>query len=680
VSDTLGTPLGPAISDPNLTDPNITAEMETVDDSLDGPDDSLAEADGEADDDADGAGDDSSTARHDGRQRRRQAIVVVGVAVLAGIGGMLVGTQVRSPADEAASRAAPTPSRITVPVERQVLESSLVLSGEVQFNEPVTIKLAGAVGVPTDETQVITRLPAVDQVVNEGDVPFEVSGRPVFFLQGDLPMYRRLVIGTEGPDVLQLETALVRLGLAPGTVDNLFDQATADAVSALYSGQGYTPEGPNNDQREQLRLARAAVTAAEQQLSDANAALADQSQTVRPSELLQLRQAVETARAAVPRAQQTATNDNNTAAVAVSSATTERDAARVLRDAAVAARDAANVPGAIDPDTGEEFTAQERSVRTTEAATAEQALAEAEVALSTAVNQQPVIASNGAAAITTAQNELALAEAQLREANAPANTTARREAVASATQALAEARTDLAELEATAGLRIAAGEIVFLPILPSTVTQVFTSLGGAATEQLATVATTETLVVAAVSRVDSALVQVGAAVAIELRDTDIEVPGTVVSVGQPPADISPDGGDGGGGGGGAGGGSGGSGRLQVVIAPTDPSALNDFVFFGARIRLAVASTEGEVLVVPVSALSVGPGGSSRVEVETRPVTADDIGETKVVEVEVGLSAQGLTEIRPVDGGVAEGDRVVVGFETNERRNEADDESDDESGG
>ncbi len=677
MSDTLGTPSGPAISDPNITDPNITtpnitapnitAEMETVDDSL-----------AEADDEADGPGDDSSTARHDGRQRRRQAIVVVGVAVLAGIGGMLVGTQVRSPADEAASRAAPTPSRITVPVERQVLESSLVLSGEVQFNEPVTIKLAGAVGVPTDETQVITRLPAVDQVVNEGDVPFEVSGRPVFFLQGDLPMYRRLVIGTEGPDVLQLETALVRLGLAPGTVDNLFDQATADAVSAMYSDRGYTPEGPNADQREQLRLARASVTAAEQQLSDANAALADQSQTARPSELLQLRQAVDTARAAVPRAQQTATNDNNTAAVAVSSATTERDAARVLRDAAAAARDAANVPGAIDPDTGEEFTAQERSVRTTEAATAEQALAEAEVALSTAVNQQPVIASNGTAAITTAQNELALAEAQLREANAPANTTARREAVASATQALAEARTDLTELEATAGLRIAAGEIVFLPILPSTVTQVFTSLGGAATEQLATVATTETLVVAAVSRVDSALVQVGAAVAIELRDTDIEVPGTVVSVGQPPADISPDSGNGGGGGGG--GGSGGSGRLQVVIAPTDPSALNDFVFFGARIRLAVASTEGEVLVVPVSALSVGPGGSSRVEVETRPVTADDIGETKVVEVEVGLSAQGLTEIRPVDGGVAEGDRVVVGFETNERRNEADDESDDESGG
>ena len=658
MSETPGTPSGRAITDSDITSP------------IERADDSLAVGGVRVSDDALGS-DDASTSGYDGRQRRRQAMVVVGVALLAGIGGMLVGTQVRSPADEAASRSAPIPSRITVPVERQVLESSLVLSGEVQFNEPATIELAGAVGVPTDEAQVITRLPEIDQVVQEGDVPFEVSGRPVFFLQGELPMYRRLVLGTEGPDVLQLEEALTRLGLAPGTVDNLFDQATADAISTLYADRGYTPEGPNDDQREQLRLARATVTAAEQQLSDANAALADQSQTARPSEILQLRQAVDTARAAVPRAQQAATNDNNTAAVAVSSATTERDAARVLRDVAVTARDAANVPDAIDPDTGEAYTAQARNALTAEAATAEQALAGAEMALSTAVNQQPVTASNGSAAITSAQNELALAEAQLREANAPANTTARRDAVASATQTLDGARTDLAELEATAGLRIAAGEIVFLPILPSTVTQVFTGLGGAATEQLATVATSETLVVAAVSRADSALVQIGAVVTVELRDTDVEVPGTVVSVGQPPAVTTPEEGDGESGRGG----SDGSGRLQVVIAPTDPVALNEFVFFGARIRIAVASTEAEVLVVPVSALSVGPGGSSRVEIETRAVTADDAGETVVVDVEVGLSAQGLTEIRPIDGDVDVGDRVVVGFETNERRNETDDPAD-----
>jgi multidrug efflux pump subunit AcrA (membrane-fusion protein) len=185
------------------------------------------------------------------------------------------------------------------------------------------------------------------------------------------------------------------------------------------------------------------------------------------------------------------------------------------------------------------------------------------------------------------------------------------------------------------------------------------------------VATSETLVTAAVSRADSPLVEVGAAVTIELRDVSLEVPGTVLSVGAPPAATTNAGGEAGpsSSSGGGSGSSGGSGRLQVVIAPTDPSALNDFVFFGARIRIAVASTDDEVLVVPVSALSVGPDGSSRVEVEKQAVTADDRGDTVVVEVEVGLSAQGLTEVRPVEGGLAEGDRVVVGVETNERRND-----------
>jgi Putative peptidoglycan binding domain len=612
--------------------------------------------------------------RHDGRSRRRQAVLVVGVAALAGLTGVLVGRTVKSPADEAASRAAPTASRITVPVERQRLESNLVLAGEVQFNEPVEIKLAGAVGVPSGEAQVITRLPAVDQAVQEGDVPFEVSGRPVLFLQGALPMYRRLAIGTQGPDVQQLEESLARLGFAPGTIDTVFDQATADAVTAMYADDGYVPEGPTDEQRDQLRTARDALTAAETQLTEATATLGEQAGTVTGSQLLQLRQAVETARAAVPVAQQTAANDNTAAQSAINAARTERDSAVIIRDAALVVRNAADRPGAIDPETGEAYTSERRATLTSEAAQAEQALATAEVTLTTAVNQQPIILANGETAVISAQNSLVLAEAQLREATAPPDTSLRRQAVATATAGRDQARADLATLEATAGLRIAPGEIVFLPILPSNVTQVAATLGGPATNALATVATSETLVTAAVSRADSPLVEVGAAVTIELRDVSLEVPGTVLSVGAPPAEAAGStggaaGSEGGGGGGGSGAGSGGgSGRLQVVIAPTDPSALNDYVFFGAKIRIAVASTEDEVLVVPVSALSVGPDGASRVEVETREVTADDQGETTVVEVEVGLSAQGLTEIRPVDGGLAEGDRVVVGVETNERRN------------
>jgi Putative peptidoglycan binding domain len=620
-------------------------------------------------------------AKHDGRRRRRQAALVVGIAALAGVGGVVAGQQVRSPADEAASRAAPPASRITVPIEQQRLESSLILSGEVKYNDPFIIKLAGSVGVPTGEAEVLTLVPTTDQALQEGNVAFEVSGRPVIVLQGDLPMYRRWTIGTDGPDVLQLEDALQRLGYAPGTVDTVFDQATAEAVTLLYSDRGYAPEGPTAEQREQLKTAQEAVTSAETTLRDANKALTEASPTRTESELLQLRQAVGSAKAAIATAEQTAATENANARAATIAAQTSFDTSVAIRDAAAAKRDAAKRPDAIDPETGESYTVERITDLTTEAARAEQDVATALETLTTAKNNEPTIAANGSGAVQSARDALTLAELQLREATAPVNNTEGRAAVDSAAAALLQAQVDRDTLAATIGLRVSPGEIVFLPILPSTVTQVTGTLGGLANVELATVATAETSVTAAVSRADSNFVVAGAPVTIELRDVNVELPGTVLSVGEPPAPAASDGGGEGGEGGGSEGSGGTSGRLQVVVAADDPKALSEFIFSGARVRIAVASTDAEVLVVPVSAVSVGPDGSSRIEIETRAVTPDDPGATEVVEVEVGLSAQGLVEIRPTaDSAFGVGDRVVVGVETNERRNEADDASDDTAGG
>jgi hypothetical protein len=61
-----------------------------------------------------------------------------------------------------------------------------------------------------------------------------------------------------------------------------------------------------------------------------------------------------------------------------------------------------------------------------------------------------------------------------------------------------------------------------------------------------------------------------------------------------------------------------------------------------------------VLVVPVTALSVGADGSSRVQVRRGG------GGTEFVTVNPGLAAEGLVEVRPVDGGLEPGDLVVVG--------------------
>ena len=77
---------------------------------------------------------------------------------------------------------------------------------------------------------------------------------------------------------------------------------------------------------------------------------------------------------------------------------------------------------------------------------------------------------------------------------------------------------------------------------------------------------------------------------------------------------------------------------------------------GASVKLTVSvkSTEKAVLVVPVTALSVGADGTSRVQVQRAG------GRAEYVTVAPGLAAQGLVEVRPVRGKLEPGDLVIVG--------------------
>jgi hypothetical protein len=58
--------------------------------------------------------------------------------------------------------------------------------------------------------------------------------------------------------------------------------------------------------------------------------------------------------------------------------------------------------------------------------------------------------------------------------------------------------------------------------------------------------------------------------------------------------------------------------------------------------------------VPITALSVGADGSSRLQVQRGG------GRSEYVSVEPGLAAQGLVEVRPVKGSLNAGDLVIVG--------------------
>ncbi|MDH3295788.1 MAG: hypothetical protein OER95_15830, partial [Acidimicrobiia bacterium] len=102
-----------------------------------------------------------------------------------------------------------------------------------------------------------------------------------------------------------------------------------------------------------------------------------------------------------------------------------------------------------------------------------------------------------------------------------------------------------------------------------------------------------------------------------------------------------------------GGGDGESTRYPMELAPLG-EVPEEVMFRSLRVTIPISSTGGEVLAVPLAAVSAGADGTSRVEVENGD------GSTDLVDVSTGLSAEGYVEVRPIDGELRPGDRVVVG--------------------
>lgn len=103
--------------------------------------------------------------------------------------------------------------------------------------EPVSIRLEGTV----------TALPEDGTTLEQGDIVAWVDNQPVVFLYGELPMWREMRDDTEGPDVLQLETALTALGYNESgssmTVDETYSSATESVVEAWQEAIGAEEDG-----------------------------------------------------------------------------------------------------------------------------------------------------------------------------------------------------------------------------------------------------------------------------------------------------------------------------------------------------------------------------------------------------------------------------------------------------
>ena len=205
------------------------------------------------------------------KSRRRVLVSVAGVAVASLGVGVAAGSRISSPEDAAAKTAPPKASQITVPVAKKALSSKVVGRGDASFDGAVNIRVETS-GLTTPAI-VTGKVPAVGSTLTEGKALLEITGRPVIGLAGVLPMYRTLSPGSKGPDVLQLEQTLDRLGFDPGTVDDEYTLDTSAAVEQLYEEAGYDAPEPDERFTQAVDQAKKQVDAAKNQLRQAQSQL-----------------------------------------------------------------------------------------------------------------------------------------------------------------------------------------------------------------------------------------------------------------------------------------------------------------------------------------------------------------------------------------------------------------------
>lgn len=528
--------------------------------------------------------------------RNRMVAGAIGLVVAAGGIGWFAGSRITSPAEAAAQAQAPEASLITAAVEKRVLSADVVARGSINYDDPVALSLGGTIG-EQGQTQIVTMVPETGTDLNEGGVALEVSGRPVILLQGELPVYRDLRPGSRGDDVLQLEQALQRLGHL-ATADSTWGPETGAAIQALYTAAGYNANTTSKEDQAALEAARDGLRAANQQLQDATKAL-DEAGGATGSALLEAQAAVSDAQGTLSAAQATRTSNVGAAQGEVNVAT------QALADA-----DDAGTPVAGSA----EYVALQ-------------------TALTDAQNKLALVTTQENNAVDSAQRALDIAKARLKEAQTPGDTTALRRAKEDAQRQVSDASKALAELEKTVGTWIPAGELIYLRNMPVQVSQANVTRGETVSGEFMTVSGADVAMTVGVSKSDAARLEVGDTVIID--EPDLLPERLEATISEIPDESTSD-------------------RVQLtVMLDTIPPEL---MGMNVRVIIPVESTSGEVLVVPAAALSAVANGDTRVEVEN----PDKPGETRFVTVVTGLAADGVVEVKPVDGDLKAGDRVVVG--------------------
>jgi len=608
--------------------------------------------------------------------RKTLAGSMVGLVVLSSGLGWVAASRIHSPAEVAARTAPPLASPILVPVEKRVLSTDIVTRGTARFETSKQISLPPSALKPTPS--LVTTLPLLGAKLSEGDVILTTSGRPVFLIQGIRPTFRDLGPGVEGQDVVQLEEALVRLGFDPGPLDGIYDGRTEAAVTAWYKGSGFAAINATDAQVAAIRMlekdfgsAKIEILGAKDRIASAEAdyiaaqmtlavAIADgdttaavalarreaeasnavanaevasmqnalDALTATPAEILAAKRGVSTALATQESTRLTGIKD----VAAAKLATVDLDAV------VAAARAKETTDNKIASDTvSDKQAALEKLTASATGTTAEFGAARAKLG-----------SAKAAAELTRLAGEKAIASASAGRASA--NVTSAAAAVSAKATILDNAKAaleiakqrsvvvsrDLGKANRRAGVYVPSDEIVFVANVPVLVAATTAAVGSLASGPIMTVTDSAVVIDSSLPLAEAPLVHEGMTVIIDEPQLGLATTGVVSRVASSPGTDKVDG-------------------FHIYFLVTVAEAPPGLIGSSVRLTIPIKSSGGDVLSVPVSALSMTTDGSSRIQTSKN-------GNLVFVAVKPGLSATGYVGVTPINGTLSVGDMVVVGFE------------------
>jgi hypothetical protein len=173
------------------------------------------------------------------RRRRRRWVIVAVVLVMLAAGALVVISGVFAGSGGGSGSNDNGSATSLATVTRQSLSENTQVNG--------TLGYAGSYTVLGQAPGTVTWLPAVGQVIRQGQVLYWVDGTPVVLLYGPTPAYRALAADVTGRDVAELNHDLVALGyVRRSDVDSAWDEfhwATKAGVKKLQRHLGVEQSG-----------------------------------------------------------------------------------------------------------------------------------------------------------------------------------------------------------------------------------------------------------------------------------------------------------------------------------------------------------------------------------------------------------------------------------------------------